>query len=199
MKQLHKTIGQILIFAMCLALLGDNALASGGTLFPDVDEYSEYAEAIAYVSNEGIMVGDNNGNFNPNNSVSRAEMATLICRMLGETENLQKSSDFSDVPNSHWANNYVSKAVELGIINGYGDGKFGPSDSVTYEQAVAMVVRAIGGSEEAKERGDYPNGFLVVAEEIGLVYGIQAEKGEPLSRADIAIILYNHHCNVAID
>lgn len=176
---------------MCLALLGDNALASGGTLFPDVDEYSEYAEAIAYVSNEGIMVGDNNGNFNPNNSVSRAEMATLICRMLGETEGLQKSSEFTDVPTSHWANTYVSKAVELGVVTGYGGGKFGPSDNVTYEQAVTMIIRAIGGAELATESGGYPDGFLSLAEQHGFLENVHAKKGEPLSRSDIATIVFN--------
>lgn len=172
--------------------------AFAASLFPDVDEYSEYAEAIAYVSEAGIMVGDNNGNFNPNNSVSRAEMATLICRMLGETEELQTSSDFSDVPTSHWANIYVSKAVELGIINGYGNGKFGPNDNVTYEQAVTMIVRAIGAAEAANEYGGYPNGFLTIAEEAELTANVQAEIGEPLSRADIATIIYAYFCNSSI-
>ena len=89
--------------------------AFAASSFPDVDVQSEYAEAIAYVNEAGIIMGDDKGNFNPNKSVSRAEMVALICRMLGETENLQKSSDFFDVPTNHWANTYVSKAVEFGI------------------------------------------------------------------------------------
>lgn len=161
--------------------------------FPDVDEYSEYADAIAYVNETGIMVGDNKGNFNPNKSVSRAEMATLICRMLGEAERLQISSDFSDVPANHWANIYVSKAAKLGIVNGYGNGKFGPDDSVTYEQAVTMVVRGIGYNADAEDMGGYPDGFLNLAGELGLLEGISAETGEAVSRADIAILLYNYY------
>lgn len=159
--------------------------------FPDVDEYSEYAEAIAYVSETGIMVGDSNGNFNPDNSVSRAEMATLICRMLGETEGLQTSSDFFDVPTNHWANIYVGKAVELGIVNGYGNGKFGPSDEVTYEQAITMIIRALDYENEAIGAGGYPNGYLVIAQNIGLLDGINAKKGAPLDRGSVAIIIYN--------
>ncbi|MBD5163066.1 MAG: S-layer homology domain-containing protein [Oscillibacter sp.] len=165
--------------------------AFAASSFPDVDEYSEYAEAVAYVSEAGIMVGDDQGNFNPNSSVSRAEMATLICRMLGETEGLQTSSDFSDVPTNHWANSYVGKAAELGIVNGYGNGKFGPSDGVTYEQAVTMIVRALDYEDEAIDAGGYPNGYLTIAQNIGLLNGIRAKKETPLDRGSVAIIIYN--------
>lgn len=159
--------------------------------FPDVDESSEYAEAIAYVSESGIMVGDNQGNFNPNSIVSRAEMATIICRMLNETEGLQKSSDFSDVPTNHWANTYIGKVAELGIVNGYGGGKFGPSDDVTYEQAVTMIVRTLDCENEAMDAGGYPKGFLAIAKEIGLLNGLDVKTGTPLDRGSVAVILYN--------
>lgn len=166
--------------------------------FPDVDGYEEFAEAVAYVNEAGIMVGDNKGNFNPYNTVTRAEMATIICRMLNLTDGLKASNDFSDVPTSHWANIYVSKAAELGIVNGYGNGRFGPSDNVTYEQAVTMIVRAIGFADAAAELGGYPDGFIAFAEDAELTAGIQAEKGDPLSRSDIAMIIYAYYCNDSI-
>lgn len=161
--------------------------------FPDVDGYEEFAEAVAYVNEAGIMIGDNNGNFNPYKTVTRAEMATIICRMLSQTDGLKYSNDFSDVPTSHWANTYVGKAAELGIVNGYGNGKFGPSDNVTYEQAVTMIIRGIGFAEDAESIGGYPDGFLNLAEGLGLLDGISAQKKEALSRADIAILLYNYY------
>ena len=92
------------------------------SLFPDVNGYEEFAEAVAYVNRAGIMVGDTNGNFNPYKTVTRAEMATIICRMLGRADGLKSSNDFSDVPTNHWANTYIGKAAELGIVNGYGGG-----------------------------------------------------------------------------
>lgn len=159
--------------------------------FPDVDEYAPYAEAVEHVKERNIMVGDNNGNFNPNKTVTRAEMATIVCRMLGETENLDVSNTFTDVPATHWANKYIAKAAELSIISGYGNGKFGPNDMVTYEQAVTMVIRALGGAEFATDAGGYPDGFMSVAQTYGLVIDVQAEVGEPLSRADIAMIIFN--------
>lgn len=157
--------------------------------FPDVAADSSYAEAVSYVSGAGIMVGDDHGNFNPTKTVTRAEMATIICRMLDESTD--KSSDFSDVPSNHWANGYIGKAVKLGIVNGYGGGKFGPSDNVTYEQAVTMLMRTIGGADLAAKSGGYPDGFLKIANDHGLLEGVNTRKGNALSRGDIAKIIFN--------
>lgn len=161
--------------------------------FPDVDETSEYAEAVEYLKDIGIMRGDDKGNFNPNKTVTRAEMATIICNMLGETKNLAASEAFTDVPINHWANKYITKAKELGVISGYGNKKFGPNDNVNYEQTVTMIVRAVGYMQEAQEAGGYPDGFLLVAQNNGWLDGIMAEKGEFLSRADIASIIYAYY------
>lgn len=185
----HK-IQCILASLLAVWLLTCPALAMS---FPDVDDYLDYAVAVDYVSELGIMVGDNQGNFNPYKTVTRAEMATIICRMLDETENLPRSTVFTDVPIGHWANAYIGKAAELRIVNGYGGGRFGPSDSVTYEQVVTMIIRAIGGEEVAVSYGGYPDGYLLAAKENSLLEGIQAEPKEPLSRIEIAKILYNYY------
>lgn len=182
----HK-IQCILAGLLAIFLLTCSASAKS---FPDVDEDAEYAEAVDYLSNIGIFSGDDKGNFNPNTPVTRAEMATIICRMLGETENLPSSTVFTDVPIGHWANTYVGKAVELGIVSGYGDGRFGPSDTVTYEQALTMIVRATDLEEFALEAGGYPDGFIEVANDCGYTSRVSAEKGELLVRYKVALILY---------
>lgn len=187
MNRNFKTLATSLL-AGCMLLVSVQAVS-----FPDVDANADYAEAIDYISKEGIIVGDSNGNFNPNQTVTRAQMAAIICRMLGETEGLEKKEDFPDVSTTHWANAYISKAVELGIVSGYKDGTFGPSTNVSYEQAVTMIVRAIGESENAQESGGYPDGFLFVARERGLLAGLSKEKGGPLSRSDVAVLLYNYY------
>lgn len=183
-------IQSIVATILAMVLLTCPALAASA--FPDVNENAEYAEAVEYLNEVGIMVGDDKGNFNPNKTVTRAEMATIICRILGETENLPSSNAFTDVPVGHWANAYVGKAAELGIVNGYGNGKFGPSDPVTYEQAITMIVRAIGKAESAAMQGGYPNGFLAVAEDNGLLNGLSIQNGEMLSRSKVAMIIVNY-------
>lgn len=165
--------------------------------FPDVDENAEYVEAVEYVSGAGIMVGDEKGNFNPNKTITRAEMATIICNILGETGNITKIGGiFTDVPESHWASGYIAKAVSLGTISGHGDGRFGPDDKLTYEQAITMIVRALGGDSEAQEAGGYPDGYLIAARDAELLEGVLAIRGQLMTRAEIAMICYNSFKNI---
>lgn len=185
---MKRILGWVLACALMGGLLTRPALAAP---FPDVEETAPYAEAAETVRELEIMIGDEEGNFNPNKSVTRAEMAAIVCRMLGETDNLTTAETFLDVPPTHWSNAYISRAAELEIINGYGNGNFGPSDPVTYEQAVAMVVRAIGGEPEAQAAGGYPTGYLAVVQEYGLLEGITLNKGQPMVRADIAVLINN--------
>lgn len=179
--------------AVLSAVLGSAMVFPGmAASFPDVASGADYAEAVDYVSDMGLMVGDKTGKFHPDQAVTRAEMATILCNMLGETENLSTDgSVFTDVPADHWANRYVVKAAELGLVSGYGNGKFGPSDQVTYEQAITMVVNQLNGRSLAQSEGGYPNGFISVAQSHGLLDGVNAKQGQPLVRSDIAIILKN--------
>ena len=176
---------------LTLALLTCPALAASP--FPDVDGNAAYAEAVEYLKDVGIMRGDDKGNFNPNNTVTRAEMATIICNMLGETENLKAADTFSDVPTTHWANKYIAKASELGFVSGYGNGKFGPEDTVTYAQAITMVVRAMDLEEYAIEAGGYPNGYISVAVDKGLAGSFSSSPEEFLTRWQIADIIFGSY------
>lgn len=162
-----------------------------GSVFPDVADDAPYSEAAEYLNEVGIMQGDEKGRFSPDKTVTRAEMATLICRVLGETENLATANAFTDVPVSHWANKYIAKAASLGIIGGYGDGKFGPEDTVMYEQALAMIIRALGLSDEADKAGGFPDGVISVAENIGCIKQLSAKTGDLMVRWQIAIMIYN--------
>ena len=184
-RMVQKGVLSLLVLAMVIS----PALAVSS--FPDVAEDAEYSEAVEYLRETGIMCGDDKGNFNPDKTVTRAEMVTIICNMLGETEGLAVSSTFDDVPKTHWANKYITKAVALGFISGYGNGKFGPNDTVTYEQAITMLVRAIGQYSAANDAGGYPNGFIYVANKSGYLDGISANKGDQMRRLQIAAICYN--------
>lgn len=142
---------------------------SAGT-FSDVPEGAAYAEAVEKLAKAGIITGDENGKFNPDNTITRAETAAIMCRLMGvedEAKALTKSS-FSDVSAAHWAVGYIAKAAEMEIINGYGDGNFGPEDKVTYEQVVKMLVCFLGNEDLAKASGGYPDGYLAVAKTAGI-------------------------------
>lgn len=194
MRQLQRIMQGIVLFTLCGALLCGNALADvTNTPFPDVPADADYAEAAITLSEMEIFKGDEAGNFNPDNPISRAEAATVICRMLGvEDEAKQiKTAVFTDVPSSHWAVGYTAKAADLGIINGYGNGKFGPSDPVTYEQMVKMLVCAWGYNEFAVELGGYPSGYMTVANKLKVTSGVVQNYSSPLPRSAVAQLAYN--------
>lgn len=73
------------------------------------------------------------------------------------------------------------------------NGAFCPSNPVTYEQAIKMIVQAVGYGEDATQSGGYPEGFIKIATEAGLLENLTANRSEVLSRADIAIILSYIH------
>lgn len=196
MKKAKEIIRTVLILAICCAVLCSSALADTGAYtgdFPDVPATAPYAEAVETLYDMGIFNGDKNGNFNPDSTITRAESAAVICRLMGAEDEAKAMTKqvFDDVPASHWAVGYVAKATELGIINGYGNGKFGPSDPVTYEQMVKMLVCSLGYDKAAKAEGGYPNGFLSVAEKLGITQDIEITVGTGAPRKMIAILCYN--------
>src|SRR5574344_1482976 len=73
-------------------------------IFLDVLPDAKYAQAVQTLAEKGIVRGDNNGNYNPDKNVTRAEAATIMCRIVGvgnEAEQIKKTS-VSDVRGSHW-------------------------------------------------------------------------------------------------
>lgn len=197
MKQIKRaiySIGFLLLIGAMLcgtAFAGDNDLSNRP--FPDVPAGANYMEAAVTLAELGIFQGDSAGNFNPNKTISRAEAATVICRMLGVEEDAKNRTDviFNDVSVSHWAVGYISKAAELGIIGGYGNGKFGPEDPVTQEQIVKMLVCAWGYEYDATVAGGYPNGYINVANDLGILFGIRTVPSDPAPRSVVASLVYN--------
>lgn len=192
---MKKRINQMRMIAsifLCFGILCSNAFAAVGS-FPDVPETADYLEAVEMLAELGIVKGDDRGNFNPDSTITRAEAATMICRLMGvEEEALAvKTSSFNDVPSEHWAVGYVTKCVELGIINGYGNGNFGPGDPVTYEQMVKLLVCAWGYGEMAEESGGYPTGYLQVAEDYGFAVNTSSMNSAPANRALVAVLFFN--------
>ncbi len=89
-----------------------------------------------------VVTGDEIGNYNPDNNMTRAEFAAIIVRALGLAPGTGENS-FGDVSSSAWYRGYVETATSYGIINGYDNGNFGPSDTITREQAMTMITRAM--------------------------------------------------------
>ncbi len=188
MTNLKKTLAVVLAFAMVLSM-GFSAFA-----YTDVTAGTKVAEAVGILSNLGIFTGFEDGTFKPNDTVTRAQMAAIICRTLGYEDQAVASTgttNFNDVAASHWASGYVNVAQSLQIINGYGDGNFGPEDQVTYEQAIKMIVVALGYELDAQAKGGWSTGYLAVASREGISKGANGVVGSPAARGTIAVLVYN--------
>jgi len=182
----------ICLAAVCAMLLCGNASAAAG-IYADVPLDADYADAVEVLSDAKIIQGYADGNFYPDKTITRAQAATMICRLLDVEEEAKsiKKSVFSDVPTSYWAAGCIAKAAELGIINGYQDGSFKPDNTLTYAQIVKMVVCANGLKSLAEEAGGYPSGYLNIANEWGYTYGINIDTNAGAPRKTVAVLFYN--------
>ncbi len=188
MLNLKKVIALVCVFALALS-----TVAFGAT-YTDVAEDSAYYEAVETLNKLEIVTGYEDGTFKPEDGVTRAEMAALIARIqgYGETAKGSANTGFTDVPASHWASGYVANAAGMGIINGYGDGTFGPEDPVLYEQAVKMIMATLGYTPFAEKNGGYPTGYLAAAQRYDVSLAVaNAAVGQEANRGTVAQLLEN--------
>ncbi len=164
-----------------------------GKNFSDVPETHKSAEAISIMADMGLLSGYEDGSFKPEGNITRAEFATVVCRALGVEANYSDNRQvFDDVPANHWAAGYITVAAQQGIVNGYGDYKFGPSDNIKYKDAVKMVVTMPGYAPIADVNGGYPDGYMITANQYGFLNGINGMSNDTLvTRAVVAQMIYN--------
>ena len=145
--------------------------------------------AAAHLQAEGLMNGDEHGDLHLDKGLTRAELACLISPIVLNPEHVAWERDyyaklcttnFSDVP--EWAQVAVGVCVSMGVVAGYGNGRFGSNDPVSPQMACTIMLRYL-------ER----DGWTYVtacgkAVELGLA---QAEtlEGETITRGDMALLL----------
>ena len=127
-------------------LLSNSALTqtqSTNNNFLDTESNAWYNTAVNTLANLSVLQGDDGGNFNPNGCITRAELATILVRMLNISGN-GNGMPFTDVPSDYWAETSIMLAESYGLIQGYPDGTFNPEGKVTRAEFTAMVNRATG-------------------------------------------------------
>ncbi|MFA9422753.1 MAG: S-layer homology domain-containing protein [Sedimentibacter sp.] len=97
---------------------------------------------IGFSQNKGVIEGYPDGEFKPEDTITRAEFATMISRFKMLKAESKETLPFSDVI-SHWSINYLSAVYEKGYILGYTNGTFAPDQPITRAEAVTIINRAI--------------------------------------------------------
>ncbi len=163
-------------------------------LAPDITG-TKYEEAAEVLGALGIMVGDaGTGSFRPDDNILRSEMAKVAVYASGYEDvaaNSTGATRFPDVVANHWANGAINVAEQQGMIIGDDMGNFRPDDPVSFQEAVTIVVRALGYEPVAERNGGFPSGYMVVASSNQLLKGISATANAPATRGDIAQLVFN--------
>ena len=193
MRNLKRALSLALASVMLLGMM----VVGTGASYADVDS-ADNVEAIEVLQAVNVMSGDDKGNFNPDQVVTRAEMAVIICKMLyGDKLNVSQfagANVFSDVP--AWAQGFVNLAASLDIVAGVGDGKFAPNEPVTTAQATLMLCKALGYFQNPKEFGnDWALAAITKGTQLDLFDDMVLGTHEGLTRNNVAELTFNALAN----
>ena len=148
---------------------------------------SDKEKAALELEKYGIVRRNHLGALTVDGPVTRADMAKMLVILLGLTPGGEES-EFADVPKEHWAKGYIARAAAFGIVNGMGDGTFLPDENITYQQAMKMIVCALGYNVDAERKGGYPYGYTKTAMMLGIMSG-KTSVTEVADRGEIILML----------
>lgn len=125
------------------------------------------------------IIGYDDGTVKPQNNITRAEVATIFFRLLTDEAReyfWSTDSGFSDVKSSDWYNNAVSTMVNAGVITGYNDGTFRPSDPITRAEFATIAARFLSDPYSLQDRfydteGHWAEVYINRAAEVGWING----------------------------
>ena len=134
-----------------IMLVGMMAVGASAADFSDADKI-EHADAVNTLVALNIINGQDDGSFNPEGDVTRAQMAKMIAVAMNggkeTTTGTKTNPTFTDIK-GHWAESYIEFCADLKIISGRGDGTFDPEGKVTGLEAAKMVLTALGYDADA--------------------------------------------------
>ena len=144
MKNLKKVLALVLAMSTVFGLS-----VSAGAAATDFNDYDEIGnkEAVEVMNALNVIGGNNNGDFNPDGYLTRAEMCKMVSYVMngGKAPVLSTSAtpSYSDIK-GHWGEAYIEYATSMGIVGGVGGGKFSPDSTLTGTQAAKMMLTAMG-------------------------------------------------------
>ena len=186
------------LLALVLALVMSMSLVTiSNTAFKDADKITDGCkEAVDVMNAVGVLVGDENGNFNAKDTLTRAQAAKIISYLLlgnKTAEALVGSGKFTDVAKTNWAAGFVDYCAAVGVVNGVGNGQFDPSGSLTTLQFAKMLLVSLG--YDAKIEGfvgsDWSINVSAKANQVGLMSGLDISANATLTREQAAKMTLN--------
>ena len=184
------------LLALVLALVMSMSLVTiSNAAFKDADKI-DYKEAVDVMNAVGVFVGDEKGNFNAKDNLTREQAAKIIAYLeLGEkaADALVGSATFTDVAATRWSAGFVSYCAQAGVVSGNGDGTFAPAGQLTALQFGKMLLVEIG--YDAKAAGMTGTDWAINTSKLlattGLMNGIDGSVNQVLTREKAAQMTLN--------
>ena len=189
MKNLKKILALVLAFACAFTMFA-------GAAFTDQADIKVDADVVDTLVSLGIIEGFEDGSFQPNATVTRAQMAKMIYVLrTGKSDASAYNDDktsFTDI-GSHWARGYIKYCQSLGIIAGKSNTIFAPNATVTAQEAAKMLLVTLG--YDANKAGLVGAGWAAktnaLADENGLLEDVNTSFTGPCPRQYAAQLIYN--------
>ncbi len=168
---------------------------------PFSDIHNSYAKnEITLLHKQGIVMGDGNGRFNPDQPVTRAEFVTMLGRALGLKPVHAPLQAFRDVAYGNWADGWIQAAAQVGIVGGTSPTTFAPGKFISRQESAAILVRAKANKTstlakstltDQKEVAAWALPYVKQAIASGMMTGFDGKfrpRGN-LSRQELAVVL----------
>ena len=187
--------------------------------FTDVSKTAQYYNAVAFVCSEGLFNGMTATKFEPTTTMTRAMFVTVLGRLAGVDVAKFSGTSFTDVSRNDqqisWAAPYIEWAVQNGITNGTGNGKFSPNDPITHQQMYLFMYRyamfienystpltgvSLSGIRDASEIADWAEEGVKFASKNGILItsGGKLTPTENALRCELAMLLHGF-CTKVLD
>ena len=195
MRNLKRALSLALAFVMVMSMMVVGAGAVSYDDFSDKDKIVN-DDAVSMLVELNVINGKDDGSFDPEGIVTRAEMAKMICVVLngGKDPSLGNVSNYTYTDTvGHWAAAYIEYCTTLGIVAGDGTGKFNPSNTVTGAEAAKMLLVALGFKSEIEgfTGANWAVNVNVRANQKGLFDELSINPSEGLTRDNAAQMVWN--------
>ncbi|MDB7861434.1 S-layer homology domain-containing protein [Intestinimonas butyriciproducens] len=195
MRNLKRALSLAMASVMVLGMMVVGAGAVSYDDFSDKDKIVN-DDAVSMLVELNVINGKDDGSFDPEGIVTRAEMAKMICVVLngGKDPSLGNVSNYTYTDTvGHWAAAYIEYCTTLGIVAGDGTGKFNPSNTVTGAEAAKMLLVALGFKSEIEgfTGANWAVNVNVRANQKGLFDELSINPSEGLTRDNAAQMVWN--------
>ena len=184
------------LLALVLALVMTMSLVTiSNAAFKDADKIDN-DEAVEVMNAIGVLVGDEKGNFNAKENLTREQAAKIISYLLlgnKTAEALVGAAKFTDVAATRWSAGFVDYCASTGVVAGNGDGTFAPAGQLTGFQFAKMLLVALGydANIEGFTGTDWQINVSKVANQVGLFNGLSISGTAVLTREQAAQMCLN--------